>query len=90
MLLDMKQEAQCVYTARLSSKPYGFRKKNIIFLSWVYGSKWPPWCGQFWALGAICCHGNQFQSNKPKNLKQPFPQPDDVLYEIWSKLANWL
>ena len=30
----------------------------------------------------------EFQSNQPKNLMQPFPQPADVLQEIWSKLAD--
>ena len=27
----------------------------------------------------------EIQSNQPQKLMQPFPQPDNALYEIWSK-----
>ena len=42
-------------------------------------------------MGAFCCYGNQeFWSNLPQNLMQPFPHPSDATYNIWSRLAKWL
>ena len=42
------------------------------------------------SMGAFCCHGNQFWSNLPQNLMQPFPYPNDATHKIWSRLVNWL
>ena len=38
---------------------------------------------------SFCCHGNQFWSDLPQNLMQPFPHPKDATDKIWLKLANW-
>ena len=42
------------------------------------------------SMGAFCCHGNQFWSNLPQNLMQPFPHSSDATHKIWSRLASWL
>ena len=36
-----------------------------------------PWKQEFW-------------SNLPQNLMQPFSHPSDATHKIWSRLANWL
>ena len=41
-------------------------------------------------MGAFCCRGNQFWSNLPQNLMQPFPYPNYATHKIWSRLTNWL
>ena len=36
-------------------------------------------------MGAFGCHDNQFWSNLPQNLMQPFPYPIYATYKIWPK-----
>ena len=52
--------------------------------------RWRHHFPHYKSMGAFCCHGNQFWSNQPQNLKQPFPHPSDAIHKIWSRLANWL
>ena len=40
-------------------------------------------------MGAISCHGNQFQSDLAQNLMQPFPHPNDASDKIWLPSAHW-
>ena len=41
-------------------------------------------------MGAIRCHGNQFQSYLVQNLMQSIPHPNDASDKIWLRLAHWL
>ena len=34
------------------------------------------------SMGAICCHGNQFQFDLAQNLMKPFPHPNDASDKI--------
>ena len=52
--------------------------------------RWQQRFPHYKSMGTFCCHGNQFWSNLPQNLLQPFLHPSDTTYNIWSRLANWL
>ena len=52
--------------------------------------RWRHHFRHYKSIGAFCCHGNQFWSNLPKHLMQPFLHPNDATHKIWSRLANWL
>ena len=45
--------------------------------------RWRHYFPHYKSMGAFCCHGNQFWSNLPKNLMQPFPHPNDATHKIW-------
>ena len=84
MLLDMKQEAQCVYTAHLSSKPYGFRKKKNYHES--MGANEPHGVANFepWELYVVMATSSNPIS--PKTLSSLFPN----LMMFYTKFdQNW-
>ena len=56
---------------------------------WKQQKRWRLRFPHYKSMGVFCCHGNQFWSNLPQNLKQPFPHPTNATHKIWSRSANW-
>ena len=52
--------------------------------------RWRHFFPHYKSTGVFCCHGNQFWSNLPQNLMQPFPHPSDATHKFLSRSANWL
>ena len=51
--------------------------------------KWRHYFPHYKLMEAFSCHDNQFWSNLPQNLMQPFPHPIDATHKILLRLANW-
>ena len=44
---------------------------------------------RLWSGGFLLPWTQEFWSNLPQNIMQPFPNPSDATHKIWSRLANW-